>query len=162
MFVAVGDSSITNNNVATSTDAMTWYGNGLVTTGNAKYVACDENDSMIIVANDTEVFYSTNQGVNWTSLSTLFSSGTLFKLSYKNDRFIAVGTSSTSAVRYSFDGIIWYSEFNFDIFPTSFSSSCIYKSSVGVVSQAILDDENLTISSEVRQEGFINFSLTNY
>jgi hypothetical protein len=149
-----------SDNVCTSTDGVNWLGRGLVTSTEGKCITCNSDGSVIVLGSETQLYYSTNQGVNWTSISTFLS--THVKLRYFNNRFLIVGTSILNPkayAYYSFDGITWYRDFNIhSLLPTASTVKCIQKTISGV--KPLLLEKNLDIVAEVIQDGITSFSLT--
>ena len=149
-FIVAGSGD--DNHVATSVDGMNWVGNGLIsaTTG----MSCVSSHGAIAVCGSgIELFYSSDHGLNWSSVSpSIFNVG-IKKISFQNQRFIAIG-EGTSFISYSFDGLLWYHEMNHDIFSTAIPL-CVYKSYQEEAERnQILLTENLEVSTEFFQHGF--------
>ena len=149
--MAVGSGLV--NHVAISTDGLNWTEKGLITTLDATCVST--NGSTVIMGSSTQLFYSTNQGVNWTSLSSIFNTG-ITKLSFINHRFIAIGESANT-IAYSFSVENWYYENNHSLFSGN-SPTCIHKFYNADENQFVVND-NLIVTSEYRQKGFVNITI---
>jgi hypothetical protein len=150
-FIAVG--SGLDNNVAVSNDGINWFGKGLITTTEATTVCT--NGSIVIVGNATELFYSSDQGDNWNTLSPLFNVG-LTKLSFQNNRFIAVGESSHD-IAYSFDSQNWYYERDHSLF--SGDNPVVISKSYDTSQSQMSVDRNLYVTTEFYQYGYTNFFM---
>jgi hypothetical protein len=157
VFVACGQGD--TDNVVTSTDGVTWVGRGLVTTLEGKCIACNLDGSMIVIGSESQLKYSVNQGVNWTSISAIFDVSNR-RLSFTNNRFIATGTSTLLPkpyVFYSFDGLTWYKDYNINtLFLTDSVPCCIYKTSSST--KTLLLENNLSLTTET-SAGYNNLSL---
>ena len=156
-FIACGSGN--TDNVVTSTGGVTWTGRGLVTSAPGTCIACSSSN-VVVLGSVTQLFYSLNQGATWTNISTpvLFDNGIL-DIQFSNNRFIATGQStSLRRVYYSFNGVIWYEDYNLPPLVSSGSSSCISKMTPST-QVMILNNSILTIRSEVYQEGLTNFCV---
>ena len=157
-YIVCGDGA--SDNVCTSTDGVNWVGRGFITSAEGRCITCNLDGSVIVLGSSTQLYYSTNQGVNWTSISTFLSSHV--KLQYFNNRFLIIGTSILNPkayAYYSFDGITWYRDFNIhSLLPTASTVKCIQKTISGV--KPLLLEKNLDIVAEVIQSGITSFSLT--
>ena len=71
---------------------------GKVAYGAGKYV---------IIANDGNVAYSTDNGASWTTASSAVSARTWNEVIFGNGRFVAISAADNVVAR-SFDGISWY------------------------------------------------------
>jgi hypothetical protein len=149
-FIACGSGD--TDNVVTSTDGVTWTGRGLVTTLPGTCIACSSG-VVVLGSGETELFYSLNQGTTWSNVSIAIL---VLDIQFSNNRFIATGQSTRAY--YSFDGVIWYEDYNLSSLISSGSSSCISKTSTSTRAM-ILSNNILTISSEVYQDGLTNFCV---
>jgi hypothetical protein len=106
-FVTVNTAFTGVNDVAYSTDGVTW---NLVSTGvSASWMAIGfGNGRFVAIGSSAELIYSSD-GVNWTHGSNVPLYGGWFSIAYGDGKFVAVGDQSVdqqSAI-YSTDGISW-------------------------------------------------------
>ena len=111
-FIAITSGGTTT---AISTNGTTWTSGGsLPSTATWSGIAYGSIGVWVAVANGgTTAAYSTDNGVTWTASNGLPSSQNWVGVTWGNGRFVAVaggvlGTSTSTAAAYSFDGKTWY------------------------------------------------------